>query len=64
MIILIARTSTSSELHATQVVRPAEQIIITDCRSNAPKASEPRSVAPIVDQAVRLVIKGKIVLFS
>ncbi|KAI9550240.1 hypothetical protein GHT06_009522 [Daphnia sinensis] len=52
-----ARTSTSSELQATQVVRPPEQSIITGCRSNSPKASEPRSVASIDGKAVQTVIK-------
>jgi hypothetical protein len=50
MIILIARTSTSSKFQVTQVERLAAQSIITDCKSNAPKASDPRSVASIVDQ--------------
>lgn len=51
--ITIARASISSEHQATQVVRPAEQSITTGCSSNAPKVSEPRSVAPTVVQAAR-----------
>jgi hypothetical protein len=40
IILIIARTSTSSEFQVTQIERLAAQSIITGCKSNAPEASD------------------------